>query len=164
LSGSNLALTHHHAHREAINLTINVLYTIKRTTSNTKHYSNNNTLPTIIMTTLLPEEEKYNRWELQDPSLLDFGYFSSQSPPSQNGGYYITTAINYTNGPAHMGHAYEAATADALARFHRLFEPTYFVTGSDEHGQKVANMATEGQAPIDICNKASYCIMKMCIK
>jgi methionyl-tRNA synthetase len=103
-----------------------------------------------------PEEEKYNRWELQDPSLLDFGYFSSQSPPSQNGGYYITTAINYTNGPAHMGHAYEAATADALARFHRLFEPTYFVTGSDEHGQKVANMATEGQSPIDICNKAGY--------
>lgn len=109
------------------------------------------------MTTPL-EEQKYNRWELQDASLVDYGYFASRPPPSQTGGYYLTTAINYTNGPAHMGHAYEAATADALARFHRLDgkQPAYFVTGSDEHGQKVANMAaTEGQEPMDICNKAS---------
>lgn len=103
-----------------------------------------------------PEEEKYDRWSLKDASTIDYGYFASNPPPSQNGGFYITTAINYTNGPAHMGHAYEAATTDTLARFARLQggEGAYFVTGSDEHGQKVANMAAEeGEEPITICNK-----------
>jgi methionyl-tRNA synthetase len=72
------------------------------------------------------------------------------------GGFYITTAINYTNGPAHMGHAYEAATADVIARFQRLkgTHPAYFVTGADEHGQKIANTAADlGMEPLDICNK-----------
>ena len=56
--------------------------------------------------------------------------------------FYITTAIAYTNGLPHIGHAYEFLSADVLARFHRLFgENTYFLTGSDEHGQKVANSA-----------------------
>lgn len=102
-----------------------------------------------------PEESAYDRWTLKDPSTLDYGYFASKAPTSTTGGYYITTAINYTNGPAHMGHAYEAATADVLARFARLRgrEDAYFVTGTDEHGQKVAKTAADqGKDPIEICN------------
>lgn len=105
-----------------------------------------------------PEESQYDRWSLKDKEALDYGYFASKAPTERNGGYYITTAINYTNGPPHMGHAYEAITADALARFARLRgeEEAYFVTGTDEHGQKVANMAAEkGMTPNDICNLVS---------
>lgn len=112
-----------------------------------------------------PEESAYDRWTLKDPSTLDYGYFGSKplntlSPTSESatGGYYITTAINYTNGPAHMGHAYEAATADVLARFARLRgeEDVYFVTGTDEHGQKVAKTAADqGKEPIEICDTVS---------
>lgn len=81
-------------------------------------------------------------------------------------GFYITTAINYTNGPAHMGHAYEAASADAIARFARLNHKStggvgggggvdcYFVTGADEHGEKISKTAEkEGKKPIEICDK-----------
>lgn len=105
-----------------------------------------------------PEESAYERWTLKDPSTLDYGYFASKSLSSTTGGYYITTAINYTNGPAHMGHAYEAATTDVLARFARLRseEDAYFVTGTDEHGQKVAKTAADqGKEPIEICDTVS---------
>ena len=103
----------------------------------------------------------YDRWSLRDESELNYGYLNqtlgagiAEAP----GGFYITTAINYTNGPAHMGHAYEAATTDVIARFQRLkgIQPTYFVTGADEHGQKIANTAADqGKEPIDICNTVS---------
>jgi methionyl-tRNA synthetase len=68
--------------------------------------------------------------------------------------YYITTAIAYTNGYPHMGHAYEFLTADVIARYHRVMGyDTFFLTGSDEHGQKVAASATAaGRTPIDHCN------------
>jgi hypothetical protein len=81
-------------------------------------------------------------------------------------GFYITTAINYTNGPAHMGHAYEAATTDVIARFQRLkgTHPTYFVTGADEHGQKIANTAADqGKEPIDICNTVSFFFLRFSV-
>lgn len=56
--------------------------------------------------------------------------------------YYITTAIDYTNGAPHIGHAYEKVLADALARYHRLFgRKVYFLTGVDQHGQKVQQSA-----------------------
>jgi methionyl-tRNA synthetase len=56
--------------------------------------------------------------------------------------YYITTAIDYTNAAPHIGHAYEKILADVLARFHRLKgEPVYFLTGVDQHGQKVQQAA-----------------------
>ncbi|HEY7750396.1 MAG TPA: methionine--tRNA ligase [Aestuariivirgaceae bacterium] len=63
--------------------------------------------------------------------------------------YYLTTAISYTNGPPHIGHAYEALATDALARFKRLdgFD-VLFLTGTDEHGQKVQQTAAkQGKAP-----------------
>ena len=52
--------------------------------------------------------------------------------------FYITTAIDYTNGAPHIGHAYEKILADTMARFMRLDgRPTYFLSGLDQHGQKV---------------------------
>ena len=88
-------------------------------------------------------EEPYDRWNLKDESTLDYGHCAKtggKGKYTEEDGFYLTTAINYTNGAAHMGHAYEAATADALARFGRLRgnRAAYFVTGADEHGQKIA--------------------------
>ena len=56
--------------------------------------------------------------------------------------FYITTAIDYVNGQPHLGHAYEKVLADALARRHRQKgDATWFLTGTDEHGQKIARAA-----------------------
>ncbi|MFZ2869243.1 methionine--tRNA ligase [Zavarzinia sp.] len=56
--------------------------------------------------------------------------------------FYITTAISYPNGVPHIGHAYEAIATDALARFQRLDgRRVYFLTGTDEHGQKMLQTA-----------------------
>jgi len=58
--------------------------------------------------------------------------------------FYLTTAIDYANGEPHIGHAYEKIGADAIARYHRLCgDDVYFLTGLDEHGQKVAQAAAE---------------------
>ncbi len=58
--------------------------------------------------------------------------------------YYVTTPLYYVNAKLHIGGAYTTIIADVLARYYRLqgFE-TYFLTGSDEHGQKIANVAAE---------------------
>lgn len=56
--------------------------------------------------------------------------------------FYITTPIYYVNDRPHIGHAYTTILADVLARYHRLEGvPTYFLTGTDEHGQKVQRAA-----------------------
>src|ERR1700761_5296905 len=56
--------------------------------------------------------------------------------------YYITTAIDYTNAPPHIGHAYEKILADVMARFQRLNgREVFFLTGVDQHGQKVQKSA-----------------------
>ena len=67
--------------------------------------------------------------------------------------FYLTTAINYTNGWPHIGHAYEAIVSDIISRYHRLYgESVFFCTGTDEHGQKIAAKAeTDGLKPIDTC-------------
>ena len=60
------------------------------------------------------------------------------------GRFYITTPIYYANDIPHVGSAYSTVNADALARWHRLIgDETKFVTGTDEHGQKVADAATK---------------------
>jgi methionyl-tRNA synthetase len=57
--------------------------------------------------------------------------------------YYITTAISYPNGPPHIGHAYEVIATDSIARFMRLDGyDVFFLTGTDEHGQKIQQTAT----------------------
>src|SRR5271157_3895323 len=68
--------------------------------------------------------------------------------------FYITTAIDYVNGQPHLGHAYEKIIADVLARARRsLGEPVFFLTGVDEHGQKVQQAAlAEGKSPQDYCD------------
>lgn len=56
--------------------------------------------------------------------------------------FYITTPIYYVNAPPHIGHAYTTIVADVLARFYRMTgTETYFVTGTDEHGDKIAEAA-----------------------
>jgi methionyl-tRNA synthetase len=69
--------------------------------------------------------------------------------------FYITTAIYYVNGQPHLGHAYEMVVADVIARAHRSFgQPTFFLTGLDEHGQKVQQAAlTEGKTPQAYCDE-----------
>ena len=69
--------------------------------------------------------------------------------------FYLTTAIAYTNGYPHIGHAYEFLSSDVIVRYNRLFgKDTYFLTGADEHGQKVAASAEKnGVTPIEHCNK-----------
>lgn len=55
---------------------------------------------------------------------------------------FITTAIDYPNGKPHIGHAFEKILADVLTRYHRFRgEPTYFLTGVDQHGQKMMKTA-----------------------
>ncbi|MFK7840352.1 MAG: methionine--tRNA ligase [Bdellovibrionales bacterium] len=60
------------------------------------------------------------------------------------GPFYITTAISYVNGAPHLGHAYETILTDVMARFKRLDSyDVKFLTGTDEHGEKVAKTAAE---------------------
>ena len=63
--------------------------------------------------------------------------------------FYITTAIDYLNGPPHLGHAYEKVITDVIARARRsLGREVFFLTGTDEHGQKVQQAAqAEGTRP-----------------
>jgi methionyl-tRNA synthetase len=59
--------------------------------------------------------------------------------------FYVTTPIYYVNDKPHIGHAYTTILADVLARYHRLLKiPTFFLTGTDEHGQKVQQAAAKG--------------------
>ena len=69
--------------------------------------------------------------------------------------FYITTPIYYPSVKLHIGHAYCTTIADAIARFHRLAgEEVFFLTGSDEHGQKIQQKAEEaGIKPIEYTDK-----------
>jgi methionyl-tRNA synthetase len=69
--------------------------------------------------------------------------------------FYITTAIDYVNGQPHLGHAYEKVITDVIARTQRsLGQDTFFLTGLDEHGQKVQQVAVaEGKNPQTYCDE-----------
>src|SRR2546421_5347511 len=69
--------------------------------------------------------------------------------------FYVTTAIDYVNGAPHLGHAYEKIVADVIARARRSFgQETFFLTGLDEHGQKVQQAAeAEGKQPQQYCDE-----------
>lgn len=69
--------------------------------------------------------------------------------------FYITTAIDYVNGQPHLGHAYEKILADVIARAQRsLGTQVFFLTGLDEHGQKVQQAAQkEGKTPQAYCDE-----------
>ena len=81
---------------------------------------------------------------------------SVPAPAADRGNaYYITTAIAYPNGQPHIGHAYEAIATDALARFQRLDgKDVFFLTGTDEHGQKMIQTAAgEGMTPYELATR-----------
>ncbi|MFN8103904.1 MAG: methionine--tRNA ligase [Acidimicrobiia bacterium] len=68
--------------------------------------------------------------------------------------FYVTTPIYYVNDVPHIGHAYTTVAADVMARWHRLRgDRVFFLTGTDEHGQKVARTAEErGVTPQEWCD------------
>src|SRR5208282_3114549 len=74
---------------------------------------------------------------------------------TMNKRFYITTAIDYVNGQPHLGHAYEKIVADVIARSRRsLGQEVFFLTGLDEHGQKVQQAAVaEGKTPQAYCDE-----------
>ena len=71
--------------------------------------------------------------------------------------FYITTAIDYVNGSPHLGHAYEKVLTDVIARIRRMMgDDVYFLTGVDEHGQKVQQSAQKkGIPPQEFCDQTS---------
>lgn len=78
--------------------------------------------------------------------------------------FYITTAIDYANGSPHLGHAYEKVLTDIVARFRRMMgDEVKFVTGLDEHGQKVQMSAQKaGVPPIEICDRLAEEFQALC--
>lgn len=68
---------------------------------------------------------------------------------------YLTTAIDYVNGHPHLGHAYEKVLTDVFARFYRSRgNKVFFLTGADEHGQKVQQVAlAQGKTPQAYCDE-----------
>ena len=76
---------------------------------------------------------------------------------TKNKKFYITTSIAYTNAPAHLGFALEVIQADVVARYHRLLgEDVFFLTGTDEHGVKIAKTAErEGKDPKEFVDEIS---------
>lgn len=77
--------------------------------------------------------------------------------------FYVTTAISYVNAKPHLGHAYEAISTDVIARFKRLDGyDVWFLTGTDEHGQKVEETArAAGQDPKTFCNDVAGSFREM---
>ena len=71
--------------------------------------------------------------------------------------FFLTTAIDYTNGSPHIGHAYEKVLADVITRYRRLRgDEAYFLTGVDQHGQKVQQTAEkEGIAPVEFVKRTT---------
>ncbi len=82
---------------------------------------------------------------------------------SQQKPFYITTAISYPNGTPHIGHAYEVVATDAMARFKRLDGyDVFFLTGTDEHGQKMMQTAEkEGITPAQLAQRNSDAFQAM---
>src|SRR3990167_3634622 len=69
--------------------------------------------------------------------------------------FFVTTAIDYVNAEPHIGHAYQKVIADVLARWHKLNdEKVFFLTGTDEHGQKIERKAAEEKKdPKEFCDE-----------
>ena len=82
---------------------------------------------------------------------------------SEKTSFYITTAISYPNGEPHIGHAYEAIATDSIARFKRLDGyNVMFVTGTDEHGQKMKQTAEkQGLTPAELSDQLAPRFIKM---
>jgi len=82
---------------------------------------------------------------------------AATAEPAVTSPYYITTPIYYVNGDPHIGHAYTTLACDVLARFRRLEgRQVKFLTGTDEHGQKVEQSASAaGETPMAFADRVS---------
>jgi len=78
--------------------------------------------------------------------------------------FYLTTAIDYANGRPHLGHAYEKVLTDVIARHQRMRgSEVYFLTGLDEHGQKVQQTARkQGVEPQQFCDDVAVDFKRLC--
>lgn len=78
--------------------------------------------------------------------------------------FYVTTACDYANGLPHLGHAYEKILADTIARYKRLRgQKVHFMTGLDEHGQKVQQSAKKkGLTPQALCDEMAHHFQRLC--
>jgi methionyl-tRNA synthetase len=78
--------------------------------------------------------------------------------------FFITTAIDYVNGKPHLGHAYEKVMTDVIARYRRSKgDEVFFLTGTDEHGQKIQQGALkEGMDTLEYCTKYSTTFQNLC--
>ncbi|KAK6933201.1 Methionyl/Leucyl tRNA synthetase [Dillenia turbinata] len=82
---------------------------------------------------------------------------TAQNLQTESDPFVFTTPLYYVNAPPHMGSAYTTVAADAIARFQRLLgKKVIFITGTDEHGEKIATAAaTNGSSPRDHCDVVS---------
>lgn len=80
--------------------------------------------------------------------------------------FYITTAIDYANGRPHLGHAYEKVLTDVVARHRRLMgKRVHFLTGIDEHGQKILQTAqAQNKTPEELTNEVAPLFVDLCAK
>ena len=87
-------------------------------------------------------------------AVVEMAGWVGQSGRHMSKRFYLTTAIDYVNGQPHLGHAYEKIIADVIARSRRcLGEEVFFLTGLDEHGQKVQQAAIhDGKSPQAYCD------------
>ena len=88
----------------------------------------------------------------------------SRDDSNMSKSFYITTPIYYVNASPHIGHAYTTIVADVLARYHRMIgDKTFFVTGTDEHGDKIAEAAQKaGITPKEYADKISAQFRELC--
>lgn len=96
-----------------------------------------------------PAHNKFSyRWSA---NALDTASVRDKSP------FFISTPIYYVNGQPHLGHAYTSVVSDVIARFQRADgREVYFLTGTDEHGQKVEQSAlAAGKTPIEFADEVS---------
>ncbi len=78
--------------------------------------------------------------------------------------FYITTAIDYANGAPHLGHAYEKVLTDVVSRYRRLMgDSVHFLTGIDEHGQKVVQTAEKlGKTALELTTEVAPLFVDLC--
>lgn len=78
--------------------------------------------------------------------------------------FYITTAIDYANGAPHLGHAYEKVLTDVVSRYRRLMgDKVHFLTGIDEHGQKVVQTAEKlGKTAQELTTEVAPLFVELC--
>ncbi len=88
----------------------------------------------------------------KSPSLRDGDFLFKEAIVTK---FYLTTPIYYVNDVPHIGHAYATLATDTLARYHRLMgEDVFFLTGTDEHGQNIAQIAeSKGMSPKQYCDQ-----------